>query len=109
MTLDSIVLPAALATILGVVAPMIISFIKQVSWPPLAVQAVVIGVSLGAAVLALALSGVFQSPSITVESLVGYAAYVATIAQLVYQTYFRYTALNRKLEGGGLVPFEGSG
>lgn len=106
---EEFVIPAALATILGIVAPMIISFIKQVSWPPLAVQTVVIVVSLGAALLALVVSGTFQSSSITVESLVGYAAYVATIAQLVYQTYFRYTVLNRKLEGGGLVPFEGSG
>lgn len=108
--MDGIMLPAALATILGVIAPIVVSFIKQVSWPPLAVQAVVVVVSLGAAVLALAVSGTFQSASITVESLIGYGAYIATVAQLVYQTYFKGTVLNGRLERiGGVAPPSGGG
>lgn len=107
--MEDVTLPAVIATLLGVIAPIIVSFIKQVSWSPFRVQLVVVVVSIGAAIIALVVSGTFQSSSITIESLSGYAAYIAVVAQFVYQTYFRETALNARLENignaaGGIAP-----
>lgn len=95
-------LTPALAVLLAVVAPAVVSLIKQPWMPTAAVQAVVIGVSLGFGVLALLLSGMWDADVVwTTEVVVGYAAFVATVAQFVYHTYFRETKLNRRLKAIG--------
>lgn len=83
-------LPATIATILGIIAPLIVSYLRQAAWPRWAVQVTLFSVSIGAAVVALVIGGQIQPDAdITIELIVGYAAWIATVAQFIYNTFLR--------------------
>lgn len=114
--MDSDLLTPTLAALLGIVAPFVISLVKNWKMSQGVVQVIVVGVSLLFGFLALLVGGMFaDGVTWTTEAVVGYAAVVAVVAQFVYNSYFRGTNLNARLERfaapdplGGIAPPGGS-
>lgn len=103
--MGSELLTPALATILGIIAPIIVSLIKNWRMPPGIVQLVVVAVSVIFGFLALLVSDIWTGEiSWTIESFAGYATYIAAVAHFVYNTFFRGTLFNARLEDFGAPP-----
>lgn len=96
----------SLLVIAGVIAPFVISALKNPRWSDWAKHLLTIGVSLALGLAALALRVEADSARWGVETVMGYSATVLTIAYGVYQFLLKGAGtpaakLNAKLEGVG--------
>lgn len=88
-----------LAVTLGLLAPFLISFLKDVCWPDStkAILAFVVCVVFGAATA-------YVSGGTTFENATTSVGIVFTVANLFYKTYFEHTHTNARLEQASIVP-----
>lgn len=90
------------ATIVGIVLPLLVSYLKNIEWSREVKQLVAGGLSLVAA----AFVGVVDNgiTNWNVDQLVTNFALIFTAAQITYTQYFGKTELNKKLENTGVTP-----
>ena len=92
-----------IATIAGLIAAPVISFLKKQDWPDEIKQVVALGASAVIAFLSILLSGGFNEVTINDwESLTAQFGIVFVSSQVFYQQYFKNTEVNTKLENSGV-------
>jgi biotin transporter BioY len=83
------------AAMLGVIAPIIISFLKDAKWSMGTKMSLTVAVCVLLGALSVYAAGGVELNS--VESYIGAAATVFTVATVMYNTYFKNTELNSEL------------
>lgn len=89
-------LTPAVAAVLALVAPAIVSLLKRRGWPAAVNAAIALAVAFGAAAASVALTDGLGA--LSPERVSGYAGAIFTLAHLTYRLYFRETPLADALE-----------
>ena len=92
-------LDPGIIVILGLLAPMLISFLKTARFPVWANQLIAVAVCAVAALLSVVATDGFNALGDTTR-LAGTAGVIFVLAQTAYRTYFVSTILNERLEAG---------
>ena len=85
-----------IAAVLGLLAPLVVSILKQANCPPQLKMLTAFAVS-----VVFGLIAVFATGDLDPVNYLQSAATVFTVSNLFYEAYFKYTALNAKLEDYG--------
>jgi SNF family Na+-dependent transporter len=85
---------AALATVFALVAPFIVSWIRQAGWSAKVVQTSTYVVALVFAVVAVLIQGSFDPSHLDADAIVGYFAAILILAQALYVFLLKPSARN---------------
>ena len=89
--------PEALAAIIGVFMPLLISLLKRATWPTIVNLGIASVVSLLVGIITVGVNGDLELDN--VDAVLTSAVYAFTAAAVVYRAWFATTALNATLTG----------